>query len=242
MKSIIDRQEKCNSVVSVLCRDEIEKKKKRGNLLDILIATILSQNTNDVLSLKAYENLKASYSNWEKLLSVSQPRIAKLIQIGGLANQKSLVIKNLVKYLQKRNRKVDLDYLLKMSDEEIFEELGTIKGIGNKTISCLLLFGMNRNSFPVDTHIHRICNRIGIVNTKNANDTYSEMKLVVPKGKEYSLHVGLIRFGRDVCKARNPECFKCQLIDICNYENKNWKKPSKELAVKKENIFILNKI
>jgi endonuclease III len=129
-----------------------------------------------------------------------------------------------------------------MSDEEIFIELGALKGIGNKTISCLLLFGMDRNSFPVDTHIHRICNRIGIVDTKNANDTFSEMRSIVKKGKEYSLHVELIRFGRNVCKSRNPECYNCKLIDICDFENKNWKKPSKELAVKKENIFILNKI
>jgi endonuclease III len=103
MKSLSDKKKKCNDVISVLCHNKIEKKKKNGNLLDILIATILSQNTNDVLSLKAYENLKTYYPNWEKLLNVSQLRIAQLIQIGGLAKQKSLVILNLVKYLQKKN-------------------------------------------------------------------------------------------------------------------------------------------
>ena len=242
MISIIDQQKKCNQIISVLCHDCIERRRKSGNLLDVLIATILSQNTNDVLSLQAYGNLKTAYPVWEVLLKVPQTRIAKLIQIGGLAKQKSEVIKNLIKYLHIRNGKVDLNYLLKMSDEEIFSELGALKGIGNKTISCLLLFGMNKNSFPVDTHIHRICNRIGLVNTKNANETYLEMKSLVPQGKEYSFHIELIRFGRNICSAKNPECYNCQLIDICDYENKNWKRPKKESATKRKNVFILNKI
>jgi len=159
-----------------------------------------------------------------------------------LAKQKSAVIKNLIKYLDDSYGKVDLEYLSVRTDEEIFKELGALKGIGNKTISCLLLFGLGRKSFPVDTHIHRICNRTGLVTTKNADDTYKEMKRLVPKGKEYCFHVGLIKFGREVCKARLPECYDCRIIDYCELENKNMVKPLLKKAVKKENIFILNKI
>jgi endonuclease III len=237
-----EQKKKCNDVISVLCNKVEKRKQSGGSLLDVLIATILSQNTNDVLSLKAYENLKSSYPEWDELLKVPVSKIERLIKIGGLAKQKSNVIKNLILYLKNKNGKVDLNYLLEMDDDRIFEELVTIKGIGKKTISCLLLFGMHRHSFPVDTHIHRICNRLGIVKTKNADETYSEMCFLVPRGKEYSLHVELIRFGREVCKARNPECYNCKLIDLCEMEDKNWKKPSKEKTGRKESIFILNKI
>jgi endonuclease III len=242
MNSLSEKKNKCNAVLSILCKNGEKRKQKGGSLLDILVATILSQNTNDVLSLRAYENLKKAYPEWIQLLRVSISRIEKLIKIGGLAKQKSSVIKNLIVYLKKRNGTVDLDYLLKMTEAEIFEELGAIKGIGKKTISCLLLFGMHRNSFPVDTHIHRICNRLGIVKTKSANETYSEMRILVPKGKEYVLHIEMIRFGREVCKARNQECFNCKLIDLCDFEDKIMKKTLKNKIVKKENIFILNKI
>jgi endonuclease-3 len=208
--------------------------------LDILIATILSQNTNDNLSILAFEGLKKTFKDWNQLKNVPKKKIANIIKLAGLSNQKSDTIKNLINYLVKKNGTANLNYLSKMSDDEIFTELQKLKGIGVKTISCLLLFGLKRNSFPVDTHIHRICNRLGLVNTKNANETFFQMKELVPKGTEYSFHVELIRHGRNICKASKPECYSCQIVDLCIYEEKNWTKKIK-LNTKK-NIFILNQI
>ena len=188
----------------------------------------------------AFERLKKSFKDWSQIKDVSRKKIAAIIKTACLANQKSDTIKRLVNYLIEKNGAADLNYLAPMSDDEIFIELKKLKGIGVKTVSCLLLFGLKRNSFPVDTHIHRICNRLGLVYTKNANETFFEMKGLVPKGKEYSFHVELIRHGRNICKASKPECYCCCLVDFCDYEEKNWTKKIKLNT--KENIFILNQI
>ena len=236
----IENKNKCKEVTKILCKKNKDWNKKKSDPLDILIATILSQNTNDKLSMVAFEALKETFKDWNQLKNVSRKKIANIIKSAGLSNQKSDTIKNLINYLIKKNGVATLSYLTQMSDEEIFIELKQLKGIGIKTISCLLLFGLKRNSFPVDTHIHRISNRLGLVHTKNANETFFEMKDLVPKGKEYSLHVELIRHGRDICRPSKPECYLCRLVDLCDYEEKNWTKKIKLNT--KENIFILNQI
>jgi endonuclease-3 len=236
----IENKNRCKEIIKILCKKNKDWHKKESDPLDILIATILSQNTNDNLSMIAFEALKKRFKDWNQLKSVPRKMIANIIKPAGLSNQKSDTIKNLINFLVKKNGNASLNYLTQMSDDEIFTELKKLKGIGVKTISCLLLFGLKRNSFPVDTHIHRICNRLGLVNTKNANETFFEMKELVPKGKEYSLHVGLIRHGRNTCKASKPECYLCGLVDLCDYEEKNWTKRIKLNT--KENIFILDKI
>ena len=240
MGNKIDNKNKCNEVIKILCKKKKDWYKKKSDPLDILIATILSQNTNDNLSMVAFEALKKTFEDWNQLKGVSKKKIADIIKPAGLSNRKSDSIKNLVDYLIKKNGTADLNYLVHMSDDEIFTEFKKLKGIGIKTISCLLLFGLKRNSFPVDTHIHRICNRLGLINTKDANDTFFEMKELVPKGKEYSFHVELIRHGRDTCKASKPNCYYCHLVDLCDYKEKNLTKKNK--IEYKKNIFILNQI
>jgi len=236
----MDPKEKINIIAKYFCDRMNEKRTRKSNLLDILIATILSQNTNDNLSLKAYNNLKTSVKKWEDILKFSEKKISKLIEVAGLNNQKSKTIKNLLTYLNKKYGKVDLEFLKKLSNEEIFSELKKINGIGTKTISCLLLFGLKRNIFPVDTHIHRIMNRLGIVKTKNANDTFNFLKELIPNGKEYCLHVSLIQFGREVCKSNKPLCNYCHFISYCDYKQKNIY--SNYINIKRKNVIILNEI
>lgn len=236
----MDTKEKIRIITKHFCGRFSTKRKSVGNLLDILVATILSQNTNDNLSLKAYNNLKASVKKWDELLKFSEKKISKLIEVAGLNNQKSKTIKNLLTFLKTKYGEINIDFFNKLSDEEIFKELKQINGIGTKTISCLLLFGLKRNVFPVDTHIHRIMNRLGIVKTKNANDTYTSVKDLIPKGKEYCLHVSLIQFGREICKSNKPLCYNCYFIKFCDYKIKNFKPNFK--SIRKKNVIILNEI
>ncbi len=218
------------------------EKRRRTNPLDILIATILSQNTNDLNSHRAFENLKKKFPNYESLLKVDEKDIEEAIKIGGLAKQKAKRIKNLLLDLKEKRGDFDLSFLKNYSVEDGIKFLTSFKGVGLKTAGCVLLFGFNKNVFPVDTHIHRILNRIGIVKTKTPDETFLKVKGHIPDGLAYVLHTGLIKFGRTICKAREPLCGVCPIYKICKFDKKNfYKEKSKELKIslKESDEFIL---
>ena len=130
--------------------------------------------------------------------------IEKVIKVAGLGKQKSASIKSFLSTLKKKNGKLNLHHIKKMSDEEILTELTSIKGIGVKTASCVLLFSLDRNICPVDTHVHRTLNRIGIVKTKTPDKTFEQIKNQLPDGIAHQFHTNLIKLGREICKPSNP--------------------------------------
>ena len=211
----------------ILLIDKLLKKKfgtpqrsKPPNPVDLLIATILSQNTNDKNSYKTFQNLKQKYSGWKDVAELRTSQIEKLIKIAGLGKQKSKAIKNLLVSLIKERGKVSLDHLRKMKDEEILDELIKHPGIGVKTASCVLLFSLRRNVCPVDTHVHRTVNRIGIVKTSAPGKTFYSINGKLPDKVAHSFHTNLIRLGREICKPIKPLCLNCPLNKVCKYENK----------------------
>lgn len=189
--------------------------------VDMLIATILSQNTNDKNSYKAFQNLKEKFKSWNDVSNLTASRIEKHIKIAGLGKQKSRAIKNLLKTLLKDRGKISLDYLIKMKDEEVLAELTSFPGIGLKTASCVLLFAMRKNYCPVDTHVHRTTNRIGLVKTSTPDKSFEILNKNIPGGIAHQFHTNLIRLGREMCKPTNPSCSICPLLKICNYPEKN---------------------
>lgn len=190
------------------------------NPLDTLIATILSQNTNDNNSYKAFNNLKTAFTNWDEVANASKFKIEKLIKVAGLAKAKTQAIKSLLTEL-KKNKKYDLNFLREYDNNYIIKYLSKIKGIGVKTASCVLLFSFDRNICPVDTHLHRILNRLGIVNTNSPQKTFIELNENFPDGIAHSFHTNLILLGREICTPKNPKCKSCPLNKICKFENKN---------------------
>jgi endonuclease-3 len=111
---------------------------------------------------------------------------------------------------------LSLLFLKKMGSEEIKGTLGVLKGIGPKTVHCLLLFGLGREAFPVDTHVLRVGRRLGFIPERmDAEEAHTWMVPLIPKGKSLSLHLNLIRFGRSICKAKNPQCVECFVADEC---------------------------
>ena len=187
-----------------------------GNPLDILIETILSQNTNDQNRDKAYQRLKARFPRWEDALGGKTKSIVSAIRPGGLAEQKARRIREILHWIKKREGRLSLSFLKEMDSEEIWKTMGVLKGIGPKTLHCLLLFGLGREAFPVDTHILRIGKRLGFIpEGMDAEKAHFWMIDLIPKEKSLSLHLNLIRLGRSVCKARNPECNKCLLSIEC---------------------------
>jgi endonuclease-3 len=208
---------------------------KPPNPVDLLVATILSQNTNDKNSYRAFQNLKQKCSKWENVAKLRTTQIEKIIKVAGLGKQKSKTIKNLLISLLKEKGSISLDDLRKMKNEEILEKLISYPGIGVKTASCVLLFSLRRNVCPVDTHVHRTLNRIGIIKTTSPDKTFYSINEKLPRKIAHSLHTNLIRLGREFCKPTNPNCKDCPLLDMCEYEDKNLNNKSDS----RENSFML---
>jgi len=195
----------------------IPRREGLGDPLDILIETILSQNTNDQNRDKAYQRLKIRFPHWEDVLETRIKSIVSAIRPGGLAEQKARRILEILRWIKEREGRLSLSFLTKMDSEEIKKTIGALKGIGPKTLHCLLLFGLGREAFPVDTHILRIGKRVGFIpEPTNAEKAHEWMATLIPKKKSLSLHLHLIRFGRSVCKAKSPSCNICFLNKECS--------------------------
>ena len=194
----------------------IPRRARPGNLLDILIETILSQNTNDQNRDKAFRRLKTRFPHWEDVLRAKTKRIVSAIRQGGLAEQKARRIREILHWIEKREGKLSLSFLRKMDSEEIKRAIGPLKGVGPKTLHCLLLFGLRREAFPVDTHILRTGKRLGFIPERmDAEEAHGWMSPLIPKKKSLSLHLNLIQFGRSVCTARKPLCGMCLFNKEC---------------------------
>ena len=192
-----------------------------GNLLDILIETILSQNTSDQNRDKAYQGLKTRFPRWEDVLEAKTKSVVSAIRQGGLARQKAKRIREILHWIKRTQGKLSLSFLRKMDSEEIEKTIGPLKGVGPKTLHCLLLFGLRREAFPVDTHILRIGKRLGFIpESMGAEKAHLWMSPLIPKDGSLTLHLNLIRFGRSLCKAKTPSCDICFLSGHCLYFGK----------------------
>jgi endonuclease-3 len=189
--------------------------------LDSLIATLLSQNTNDRNSYRAWLSLRRQFPSWARVHEAPWQAIAKAIKVGGLKNQKAQRIKLILRSILKQRGTFSLDFLKQMPDEQAMAYLLEMKGVGSKTAACVLVFSLGRDVFPVDTHIHRICNRLGLVKTRSADETFESMKPLLPPGRAYPFHVNLIQFGRQTCRSNHPLCGQCVLFDECAYPQKH---------------------
>ena len=161
--------------------------------------------------------------------SLSTPaEIEKEIKVAGLGKQKAAAIKNFLTGLKNREKKISLNFIKKMDEFPAIAELTSFKGIGVKTASCVLLFSLGRNVCPVDTHVFRTVNRIGIVKASDRDKTFFLLNDNFPEGIAHSFHTNLIRLGREICKPKNPSCGICPLKKICKFKEKNLdnKKPT----------------
>ena len=235
---------KINFIISQLKKEfpGIKPAISKADPLDVLIATILSQNTTDKTSYRAFRNLKENFSSWEDVMNSPIDKIKNSVKVCGLTNQKSKSIKKMLIRMKKRYRKLNLSFLKKMSDDEIYDELLQYDGVGVKTISCVLAFSLGRDVFPVDTHVHRLTNRLGIANAKTPDKTFYQVKDLIPSGKKFLLHTMLIRFGRKVCRSNNPLCGKCRLYDVCEFEEKEKYALVSDAEPKDNNFIILEHI
>jgi len=195
---------------------EIPEHARRLPLLDSLVLTVLSQNTNDGNSGRAFEQLKERFPTWEAALRAPRRQIKKAIRVGGLAEIKSGRIQEILRRIQQERGKLDLEFLRAMSVEDARDYLLSLPGIGRKTAAVLMLFQLDLPVFPVDTHIHRVSKRLELIppnaTAERAHDIFDAM--LKPR-QMFPLHVGLILHGRRICVARRPRCLECPLLDLC---------------------------
>jgi len=189
--------------------------------LSELIATILSQNTSDNNSHRAYRNLKHNFRNWDNLRNAPLREIVRSIKVGGLEKIKAGRIKNILNQIYREKKSTSLSFLKKWDTEQVKNYLTQFKGVGDKTIACVLLFALGRPVLPVDTHILRVSKRLGLISWKtDSKKAHILLQNKIPPALVYPFHLNLIQHGRKICKARNPLCGDCVLFQKCEFKDK----------------------
>jgi endonuclease-3 len=189
---------------------------RRSDPLEELILTVLSQHTSDVNAERAFESLRAALPSWADVVRVPTRAVADAIRSGGLADTKAPRIQAILREVEEQRGVFDLSYLRELSDEQARMELVSLPGVGPKTAAVVLSFALGRDAMPVDTHVHRVTRRLGLVPpTTSAERADRILHELVPAGLRTPLHVALIRLGREICKAPTPRCRICPLKDIC---------------------------
>lgn len=183
----------------------------------LLIATILSQNTSDTNSRRAFRSLEAQFAiTPDVLASLSPEEIQPYIKIAGLYRIRSQRIINVSKIILDRFQG-NIWNILHLSIKNAREQLLKIPGIGPKTADILLAFVMKYPTMPIDTNIFRVALRIGIVNGRKYQTTQKALEELIPKKKMQTMHLLLIQHGREICKPRTPLCQQCPIDECCDY-------------------------
>lgn len=186
--------------------------------VDELVSTILSQSTTDSNRDMAFDALKARYASWEAVRDAPVEDVIDTVRSAGLANQKGPRIKAALAFVTQERGEITLDFLADMLVEDAKAWLTQINGIGPKTAAIILLFAFNKPAFPVDTHVHRVTKRLGLIGPHtSAERAHGELEAIVPPEAYYPAHLNFIRHGREVCQARSPRCEVCPLTAYCDY-------------------------
>jgi len=184
--------------------------------IDVLIGTILSQNTSDTNSGRAFAFLKASFDSWEAVASAPAEHIAQTIKSGGLSQIKAARIKQILEQIEKEQGRISLDFLNAKTMAEAKDYLMRLPGVGHKTASCVLLFSLEKPSLPVDTHVFRVAKRLGLIDSNvSIEKAHSLLQEQIPPSKVYQFHIHMIEHGRQICHARQPRCNRCILRGDC---------------------------
>jgi endonuclease-3 len=187
-----------------------------GKPLAGLVRTILSQNTSDTNSKRAFDMLMSTFGSWQAIASAPVQEIAYAIRVGGLSRIKAVRIKQIFNEIEKEHGCIGLDFLNSMHVSEAKDYLMRLPGVGEKTANCVLLFSLGKPCLPVDTHVFRVAKRLGLIDAKVSIDkAHYLLQQQVPPSRVYQFHILMIEHGRKVCHARNPRCDSCILRNDC---------------------------
>ncbi len=191
-----------------------------GDALGGLVATVLSQHTSDVNSARAYTRLLERFPSWEAVRDAPTAAVEEAIRPGGLAGIKAERIQQILRVLTERlgGKALSLDHLAALPVDEAQGQLRSLPGVGPKTAACVLLFSLGKPAFPVDTHVHRVAQRLGWIDPRESTEAaHQSLERAIPPEWRHTMHVDLIRLGREICHARAPECERCPVAAECRY-------------------------
>jgi endonuclease-3 len=189
-----------------------------GDGVSVLVDTVLSQNTSAANSDAGYRQLRRRFRTWKQVADARPEEVERHIRVSGLSNRKAPRIQAILRQIRSERGRIDLQFLADLDEQAAYEYLRNFPGVGPKTACCTLLFAFGKAVFPVDTHIHRIARRIGLVGAKATAEQAHDVltPLIAPEGR-YEMHVLLIEHGRKTCRAINPRCEHCVLLRMCAY-------------------------
>ena len=183
-----------------------------------LVAGILSQNTSDVNSRRAFGALRARYPTWQAVIDAPTDELEETIRPGGLARTKAPRIQEVLREITMERGELELDFLREMPLLEARDWLARLPGIGPKSAAIVLLFSMGRPALPVDTHVYRVARRLGLLPPRtDAARAHDILQAVLRDDEVYAFHVELVRHGRHTCRAPRPRCHLCPLTERCAY-------------------------
>jgi len=183
---------------------------KNPNPFRVLITTILSQRTRDENTDQAAAALFDVYKTPEEIANAPTEEVEKLIKKAGFYRVKAKRVKEVSKIIHE-------DYNDVVPDD--IEELLGLPGVGRKTANCVIVYGFRKSAIPVDVHVHRISNRLGLVHTKNPDETEFELAKIVPQKYWLDLNEKFVRFGQDICRPIGPKHEECPINDLCDFYN-----------------------
>ncbi len=198
-----------------------------GSPLDGLVATLLSQNTNDRNSERAFYEMKRRWPTWTQVMDAGLESLVDAIRPAGLGPTKATRIREILLQVRSDFGSYDLDSLKRRDPAEVRAYLESLPGVGPKTAACVLVFELDIPAFPVDTHVMRIARRLGwFTERQGPAEIQEELERSVPKERQGGGHLNFILHGRNTCHSRKPDCSGCVLADLCpSYEAKGFRKP-----------------
>lgn len=199
---------------------EYGAKRNRPNRepLDTLVGIILSQQNSAASSRACFSELKRRFPTWEEALEAPVEAVEDAIRRGGLARIKAGRIKAILGNLLHRHGSLELAGLGELPTDDAVAELVRLPGVGPKTARCVLLFAMGIDVFPMDVHIFRIAERLGLIAPKTPDErAHRVVGALIPDGRRYSAHVNMVEHGRTTCRPTAPKCDACCLLEYCGY-------------------------
>ena len=186
--------------------------------LDELVLTILSQNTSDRNCERAYAAMRERFPAWTQVRDADVAELERVLRPGGLAAQKAPRIQAVLRELSAGGGAPALDWVASLAPDEAMARLEALPGVGPKTASCVLLFSLDVPVMPVDTHVHRVAGRLGLIPPgMSADAAHAHLTALVPDSRMLEAHLLLIAHGRATCRSQRPRCGECVLLELCPY-------------------------
>jgi endonuclease III len=190
----------------------------KANPLDELVYIALTRQTHEKNATRTWNALVTAYPTWEMLLKASEQEIAAVIADGGFSRQKAHWIKRSLQMIQERSGSLSLDFLENLNDSEAERFLCSLPGINVKSAKCVLMYSLERDVLPVDTHVRRVSERLGFLKQGlTSKRAHEQLEAVFPPWHRSAYHVGAVVHGRQVCTVARPRCGGCVLKHSCDY-------------------------